>query len=159
MSDAHAGFRHLAAPEAAAYRAVLRTFAAAKDSFVLQLRPDEVHAQADPALRPSRTALDGVLTQMATWGNLLVTGDTSEVATLEDFYRARFLYQLSRHGEAAEEALAVFEERIARPGALQAAALADILDHLARLAQALGVEPVDAATVHQELSALMRGGA
>jgi uncharacterized protein (TIGR02677 family) len=155
MSDLHAVFRHLAAPEAAAYRAVLRAFASAKERFVLQLRPDEVHAQAEPGERPGRAALDGVLAQLVAWGNLLVTADTAEVATLEDFYRARFLYQLSRSGEAAEVALAVFDEHLARPGALQFAALADILDHLARLATALEAVPVDAATVHQELGALM----
>jgi|JFJP01.1.fsa_nt_gi uncharacterized protein (TIGR02677 family) len=155
MNEAHAVFRHLTAPNAAEYRAVLAACTAAKAVFVLQLRPDEIHAQADPATRPAREALDSVLAQLVGWGNLIVTADTAEVATLEDFYRARFLYQLSGPGEAAEAALAVFDEHLARPGALQTAALADILDHLARLAGALVATPVDAATVHQELSALM----
>jgi len=34
-------------------------------------------------------------------GNLSATPDTGRVTTVEDFYRTRYLYQLSREGEAA----------------------------------------------------------
>ena len=39
--------------------------------------------------------------------------DTSRVTSVEDFHRARFLYQLTHAGEAAERSLAVFDERLA----------------------------------------------
>lgn len=148
-------FAHLTTNHTPAYRAVLEAFVAAKDRFILQLRPDDIHAGADPALRPGREHLDGVLAQLVAWGNLVTTADSAERQTLEDFYRARFLYQLSREGEAAEAAVAVFHERLARPGALQTAALADILAHLGRLGRALAEHPVNPAAVHQELGALM----
>jgi uncharacterized protein (TIGR02677 family) len=48
------------------------------------------------------------------------------VTGVEDFYRARFLYQLTHQGEAAERSLAVFDEQLGRRGALQAVALEDI---------------------------------
>jgi uncharacterized protein (TIGR02677 family) len=156
MGDPHGVFAHLTAPSTPAYRAVLEAFAAAKERFVLQLRPEEVLAAADPGRRPGRDQLDAVLAQLVAWGNLVTTADNAERHTLEDFYRARFLYQLSRAGEAAEAALALFHEHLTRPGALQTAALADILDHLGRLGAALAHDQPDPAAVHQELAALMQ---
>jgi uncharacterized protein (TIGR02677 family) len=72
------------------------------------------------------------------WGNLRGDPDTSRVTTIEDFHRPRFLYQLTREGEAVERALAAYDEHLGRRGSLQAVALADIaaqlraLDELAR---------------------------
>ncbi|MGH2861513.1 MAG: TIGR02677 family protein, partial [Solirubrobacteraceae bacterium] len=65
--------------------------------------------------------------------------DTSRVTSVEDFHRARFLYQLTQAGEAAERSLAVFDEQLGRRGALQAVALRDIADRL-RTLQALAGE-------------------
>lgn len=63
------------------------------------------------------------------------------MTSVEDFHRARFLYQLTHAGEAAERSLAVFDEQLGRRGALQAVALEDIatglraLDELTREAE------------------------
>ena len=75
------------------------------------------------------------LQQLVEWGNLEVHSDTSEVATVEDFWRVRNLYQMSVAGEAAQEAIALFEQSIRQPGELQAAALDDIRRHLNRIAE------------------------
>src|ERR1019366_673781 len=48
-------------------------------------------------------------------------------------HRARFLYQLTPSGEAAERALTVYDEQLGRRGALQAVALADIATQLRAL--------------------------
>ena len=46
-------FRHVSADKPALYRAVLDVFAAAKRQYRLQLRPDEVLAEADwPGMHP-----------------------------------------------------------------------------------------------------------
>ena len=47
-------FAHLTVTNTPAYRAVLEAFVAAKDRFVLQLRPDDIFVGADPEHRPGR---------------------------------------------------------------------------------------------------------
>jgi uncharacterized protein (TIGR02677 family) len=80
-------------------------------------------------------AVADALLQLVEWGNLRADPDTSRVTTVEDFHRARFLYQLTHSGEAAERALAVYDEQLGRRGALQAVALADIATQLRALYQ------------------------
>lgn len=80
---------------------------------------------------------------------LRVFGRICRVTTVEDFYRTRYLYQLTRAGEAAERALEVYEQEIARRGELQAVALEDIRLRLRALA-ALPADP-DPAVAHSLL--------
>jgi uncharacterized protein (TIGR02677 family) len=127
-------FAHLTAEKSHIYRAILGEFTLAKSRFVIHLRPDDI----ERALRESRGLEPGTVTEAAlqalvAWGNLESHPDTSEVATVEDFWRVRFLYQMSPAGAAAEAALAAFEESIRKPGELQSAALDDIRGHLARI--------------------------
>jgi len=55
------------------------------------------------------------------------------VTTVEDFYRARYLYQITRESEAAQAALATYERMLGYHGALQSVALADIASQLRAL--------------------------
>src|SRR5690606_42008505 len=87
----------------------------------------------------------------------LPISDTAEVATVEEFYRARFLYRLTAPGEATERALAVFEEGIRRLGELQTAALGDIRDLLHELRDHAARDEAgapDAGKVHRTLREL-----
>lgn len=151
-------FAHVHVERAPHYRAVMRAFVAAKARFVLHLRPAEIlnAVTEDPAAPASETfaeTLDGLLGQLADWGNLQSHPDTADVATVEDFYRPRLLYQLTPEGEAVERALEVFHEALHRPGELKAAALADIqalLEELHHLAD----EKVDEGKAHRTLLAL-----
>jgi len=114
------------------------------------LRPSGVAAAASGS--PPTDEVEAALRQFVSWGNLSADPDTADVSTVEEFYRARFLYRLTPAGEAAERALAVFEEGIRRPGELQTAALADIRDLLHELADHAGRgegAPVDAGKVRQ----------
>ncbi len=126
-------FAYLAAQNAGLYRRVMLAFVAAKRRFVVHLRTEDVvaelaaHGPADPR------AVTDALTQLVDWGNLRADPDTSRVTSVEDFHRARFLYQLTHAGEAAERSLALFDERLGRPGALQAVALEDIANGLRAL--------------------------
>jgi uncharacterized protein (TIGR02677 family) len=100
-----------------------------------------------PALEEITAALD----QLVAWGNLAASRDTADVATVEDFYRQRLIYQFTAEGEAAEQALVAFERHLGKPGELQAAALHDILRLLRALGALLGEETLDASKLHDVL--------
>lgn len=139
-------FAHATADKAAAYRAVLEVFAAARASFRVHLRPEDV-VEALPQLGEPAA----LLKQLVDWGNLRADPDTSRVSTVEDFLRARYLYSLTPAGEAAERALQAYDEALGRRGELQAVALSDIRDLLGELA---GLDPADGGRAHRSLTAL-----
>jgi uncharacterized protein (TIGR02677 family) len=125
-------------------------FVAAKRRFVVHLRTEDVHealarAESD-GHEPFETVVD-TLGQLVTWGNLRADPDTSRVTTVEEFHRARFLYQLTHRGEAAERALTVYDEQLGRRGALQAVALADIATQLRALRELAVQDQPDAGRV------------
>ncbi|MCO5102068.1 MAG: TIGR02677 family protein [Burkholderiaceae bacterium] len=161
-SDSAELFRHLSADKAAFYRCILDVFAAAKRQYRLQLRPDEVLAEARwPTAAPRIEEVNAALAQLSEWGNLESQPDTARVSSLADFYRARFLYRLSHGGEAVETALAVFLQTLRRRAELQTVALEDIASRLQSLALLLGHDDggsdgVDVAKAHEILRDLVR---
>src|SRR4051794_18503267 len=135
-------FNYLATQNAPLYRQVMLAFVAAKRRFVVHLRSEDVVAEltGDGGADPGPVA--EALAKLVEWGNLRADPDTSRVTSVEDFHRARFLYQLTHAGEAAERSLAVFDEQLGRPGALQAVALEDIATGLRALRElTLQTEP------------------
>jgi len=150
-------FRHVCADKAALYRGVMDTFAAAKRQFRLHLRPDEVLTEGIWDTPPPRVEeVQAALAQLTEWGNLESQPDTARVASINDFYRARFLYRLSHGGEAVETALSAFAQALNRRAELQTVALEDITHRLQAL-QALADRPdPDAAKVHETLRDLVR---
>ena len=150
-------FSHLSAEKATLYRAILRVFMQAKTSFALHLRPADVRAalQDDGLLDESDAgSIDVALTQLCEWRNLESHRDTADVTTIEEFYRPRFLYQLTVEGEAAERALVLFFETLIQPGELQATALSDIRQYLGELSKLAENESVDANVIHPVLHLL-----
>ena len=164
-------FSYLTAEKAGQYRRIMGTFARAKARFVLHLRPTEIaqdlgeppEPQEPPetpaeqhshSSAPDAVELERALDQLCDWGNLQKHIDTADVATVEQFNRPRFLYQITHTGEAVERALAVFHESIAQPGELQTAALQDIRDHLSELASLAEQEDPDAAKAWTTLQGL-----
>ncbi|WP_244257348.1 TIGR02677 family protein [Kitasatospora cineracea] len=148
-------FAHLSAANSALYRQVMGVFVRAKQEFTVHLRPEDVHLGLPPEGRPPLDVVAAALVQLARWKNLRADPDTGRVTALEDFYRARSIYQLTREGEAVEEALAAYDGALGRRGELQAVALADIAAQLrAVLALARRPEP-DPAVVHLALLALV----
>jgi uncharacterized protein (TIGR02677 family) len=147
-------FAHLNAPLHALYRGIMTVFRDSKQRFVVHLRPEDVAealwaADGPGAPRVSQEEITEALGKLEEWGNLRATPDISRVTTVEDFYRTRYLYQLTREGEAAERALEVYEQEIAHRGELQAVALEDIRLRLRALA-ALPADP-DPAVAHNLL--------
>lgn len=151
-------FRHVSADKAAFYRCIMDVFAAAKRQYRLQLRPDEVLGEAEwPGPPPPIEEVSAALAQLTAWGNLESHPDMARVSSLDDYYRARFLYRLSQGGEAVESALATFVRTLQRRAELQTVALEDIASRLQAL-QALAqdeAEP-DSAKVHETLRDLVR---
>lgn len=157
MSRVSLLFRHVSADRNEYYRAIMDVFSTAKRQFRLHLRPDEVQAEA---LWPNSEALtleqvQLALSQLTEWGNLVAQPDTSRVSTLEDFYRARFLYRLSADGEAVEAGMATFAQALLRRAELQSVALEDIQSRLASLRALAASEPLDQAKVHEVLRDLI----
>lgn len=156
-------FRHITADKSVFYRTIMDVFAAAKRQYRLQLRPDEVLAEAAwPSAPPGLEEVTMALSQLAEWGNLESQPDTARVSTLSDFYRARFLYRLSQGGEAVETGLAVFERTLRQRAELQSVALEDIDSRLQALRQLLTTPDQvsdrgpDVAKTHEILRDLVR---
>lgn len=151
----YAPFAHLSAPNSALYRRTMQTFLAAKERFAVHLRPEDVHAGLP--VDECRAELDTVvkaLDSLVQWGNLRADPDTARVTAVEDFYRKRFIYQLTRAGEAAEEALSAYDVALGRRGALQAVALHDIVTQLRALLVLGAEEASDPAKTYLALDAL-----
>ncbi len=138
-------FAHLSVPNAVLYRSLLQTFARAKERFIVHLRPEDVAAELRVDADEQLTA---ALEQLVLWGNLRADVDTGRVTTVEDFHRKRSLYQLTAAGQAAEQAIAFYEEAIGRRGQLQSVALADIADRLRSLLVVAADRDPDPAKTH-----------
>ncbi len=148
-------FAHLTTENSALYRWVMGVFVRAKQEFTVHLRPEDVHLGLPAEGRPPLETVTRALEALARWGNLRADPDTGRVTALEDFYRARHIYQLTRAGEAAEEALAAYDEALGRRGELQAVALADIAVQLRVLLGLVQEREPDSAVAHLSLLALV----
>ena len=155
-------FSFITEPNAALYRAVVAVFVTAKERFRLHLRPGEVLdalrldanlARLEPP--PDLSAVEAALRQLSgEWGLVEAHPDTAAVATVEEFYRPRFLYRLTQQGAAAEQAVRLYEELCEQRGELQTAALADIRSLLAELLALLQTEQWDVGRAYLTLDTL-----
>ncbi|GAA2003662.1 TIGR02677 family protein [Nocardiopsis rhodophaea] len=151
-SSRHRPFSYLTAPNAPLYRAVMGVFVREKERYTVHLRPEDVHRLLPEEQRPAeRETVVEALDRLTEWGNLRPDPDTTRVTAVEDFYRRRYIYQLTREGEAVEEALAAYDAGLGRRGALQAVALADIEARLRELLAHVGQPSPDPAVVHLAL--------
>ncbi|WP_299166905.1 TIGR02677 family protein [uncultured Arthrobacter sp.] len=161
-SDSYGPFAYLSAPNAQLYRRVMRVLMSEKERFTVHVRPEQIwKALGNDGGEPvEESAVTEALERLSqsTWANVLAFPDSTRVTALEDFYRRRMLYQLSRQGEAAERALAQYDAALGTRGALQSVALEDIAVLLTNLrdvvANQRADEAVDAALTHQTLRSL-----
>jgi uncharacterized protein (TIGR02677 family) len=162
MTEPAKPFAHLDAPNAALYRGVMGVFVAAKRRFLVHLRPEDVLETLRGLNGPpvEAAAVEAALKQLESWRNIRADPDTSRVTTVDDFYRPRYLYQLTPEGEAAELALAAYDEVLGNRGELQSVALEDIRVRLRSLRRQAEDPDPDAAVAHsllRELSTLLDG--
>ena len=90
-------FRYLGGEEWHEYRAILRVFAG---TFFAEFTPEEVAAESivvdtgiDPAVVPDR------LESLRRWGNLTVSSSVGNPSSLDDYYRRRNRYLITRAGQ------------------------------------------------------------
>jgi len=147
-------FAYLTAEKAALYRSIMRVFMESKERFALHLRSQQIL----DAIRicgledtPDQTEIEAALAQLCDWGNLQTRPDTSDVSTVEDFYKQRFVFQITNQGEAAERALELFQAGSCRKGELQTTALRDIRDLLQELKGLSREAEPDAGKIHRNL--------
>jgi uncharacterized protein (TIGR02677 family) len=161
----YSAFAHLNTEKVAQYRAVLEVFRDARERFVIALRPADVRAALGERIHEAETEssvaragpeeISAILDQLVAWGNLVATRDTTDVATVEEFFRPRYLYQLTLEGEAVEQALAAFHEHLHKPGELQMTALRDIVTLLDDIESVLELSTVDADKLFLAFTQLM----
>lgn len=162
VGAAYGPFAYLSAPNAPIYRRIMRALMAEKERFTVHVRPEQVSEalRVDGGEPIEAQVVADALERLAdpTWGNVLAFPDSSRVTALEDFYRRRMLYQMSRPGEAAERALAQYDAALGTRGSLQSVALEDIVVLLTHLRDTVADHeagrPVDAARTHQALRSL-----
>lgn len=147
-------FSYLTAPNAPLYRHVMDAFMQAKRRFTVHMRPEDVHG-SPPEAPYGLDAITDALGRLVDWGSLRADPDTSRVTSVEDFHRARYLYQLTREGEAVEQAITAYDEALGRRGALQAVALTDIATRMRALVVLAGQADPDPAKVHLTLRSLV----
>lgn len=149
-------FAYLTADRRALYRSIMTSFMEERDRFALHLRAREV-ADLLSATHPDssdETTIEGALQKLCDWGNLERHQDTSDVRTVEEFYRPRYLYQLTREGEEAERAVSRYLAAIVEGGELQTAALSDIRKLLGELAALVKITPLDGSKAFDALTQL-----
>lgn len=147
-------FSYTVEANAPLYRAVMRLFLEAKARYRIQFRPDEVAVELrrsgfDTELPDG--GLDRALDQLVEWGNLRRSHDSGRVATLEDFRRRHFLYQLTPAGEAAERALGEVIRALETSGSLQRVMLGAILRNLDEVLRQLDAEAPEPERLYEAL--------
>jgi uncharacterized protein (TIGR02677 family) len=145
---------YVTAEKSSLYRAIMRVFMESKGRFDLHLRPQEIiDAVRRSGLEetPHETEIESALEQLCEWGNLQTRPDTTDISTVEDFYKQRYAFHLTSQGEAAEQALEVFLASAERKGQLQTNALSIIRNLLHELNQLSKDEKPDSAQIHRNL--------
>lgn len=135
-------FSYTVGGQAPLYRPTMHLFLEAKERYRIQLRPDEVAAGIAGSLTGEldRATLERALDQLVDWGNLRRSHDTGRVATLEDFRRRHYVYQMTPAGEAAERAVGRVVAALESSGSLQRVMLGAILRNLEVLATEMARE-------------------
>lgn len=164
-------FAYTSESHAPLYRAVMRYFLEAKESYRIQLRPGELAGALSPEVIAAvtsgeteteldRSVLDRALDQLVRWGNLRRSHDTGRVTTLEDFRRRHHVYQLTPAGEEAERAVGRVLDALESSGSLQRVMLEEIAHNLARLADLVdpATDKVEDPTAGQLYTALFNVG-
>jgi uncharacterized protein (TIGR02677 family) len=105
-------FSYVTVEKTTVYRVAIEAVAEMARVLTLQVRPEQIvshllAAGLDPELAREAGA-DAVLTKLVEWGNLDRMPDSAEPVRLREFDRRRFVYQMSRAGGLAHEAVAGF---------------------------------------------------
>lgn len=92
-------FRYLTSPEWNDYRVILSALA---DTFFADFNPEEVHGRLSGTPMAVETVRDR-LESLRKWGNLTETASVGSPASIEDYYRRRTQYLMTRPGQEVHE--------------------------------------------------------
>lgn len=145
-------FEYIHSEKAPLYRAIMSVFVESKKRFVVQLRlQDIIKGMNAIAELPEHQEIESALALLCEWGNLQTRPDTSGVCTVEDFYNPRQIFQITRQGEAFENAMSFYDANSERDRPVQDGGMADIrfvAQELKQLSQQL---ERNAAQIHRHL--------
>ena len=115
-------FRYLGGEEWHEYREILRVFAS---TFFAEFTPQEVEAKVslvgvDPSVVPDR------LESLRRWGNLTVSSSVGNPSNLDDYYRKRNRYLITRAGQEVFELVEGILAGVDEIGDVQAGRLRDL---------------------------------
>lgn len=142
-------FAYVVADKAQLYVAIVDALMAAKERFVLQLRPAEV--ARDLIGGPHPTEVADALEALAGWGNVTKFYDTAAPDTLDQFYAKRFLYQLTESGVVAHEGVRAVRRAGLDSGRLSAVLLPGIQERLEAIRAEGAQDEPDAARLYNAL--------
>ena len=131
-------FRYLSGEEWREYRAILAVFA---DTFFAEFTPEEVAARTLIDVDVARDRLES----LRRWGNLTVSSSVGRPASIDDYYRRRNLYLITRSGQEVFEMvervlIAAAADEIIDPQAGRLREMRRALDSLNEQADA-GIDP------------------
>ena len=135
-SDAQAAgrdlFRYLVTPEWADYRAIMGAFA---DTFFSEFTPEDVAARLADAGRVLETAIVGErLDSLRRWGNLTLSSAVGNPQSIQDYYRRRNRYLITRPGQEVHQLVEGVLTRVDAVTDVSTARLRTLIDALERLA-------------------------
>ncbi len=115
-------FRYLGGDEWPEYRAILRVFAS---TFFAEFTPEEVETAVSPAgIDPS--VVGDRLESLRRWGNLTVSSSVGNPSNLDDYYRKRNRYLITRAGQEVFELVEGVLAGVDEIGDVQAGRLRDL---------------------------------
>lgn len=142
-------FRYLTGDEWLDYRAIMGTFAG---TFFAEFTPEQV---TENLRQQGRTLDETVVAQrlesLRGWGNLTVSSSVGSPSSLEDYYRRRNRYLITRAGQEVHDAAEGILTRVDEVRDVSTGRLKDLHDALA----ALHSEPVETLD-HDRLASLLR---
>jgi uncharacterized protein (TIGR02677 family) len=144
-------FRYLGGDEWREYRAILGVFAG---TCFAEFTPDEIADRLRPATAGDQAVDPGVvpdrLESLRRWGNLTLSTSVGNPSSLDDYYRRRNRYLITREGQEVHDLVEGVLQRVDEVRELQAGRLRDVLRALERLAAIVrgglaGVAPTELA--------------
>jgi uncharacterized protein (TIGR02677 family) len=146
-------FLYVGSEKASLYRAIMRVFVDSRERFSYHLRAEEIAAalQTADSQPPDHKEIESALAQLRQWGNLEADAEASEAYVVEEFYTPRSTFRMTSRGEAAEQALALFDENSHRQKSLHDSFVADIRLVFQELLRLSEQEQPDAGKINREL--------
>ncbi|WP_194923411.1 TIGR02677 family protein [Catenulispora pinisilvae] len=149
-------------PHTQLYQRIMDVFLEGAAAYQSQMRPEDVHARLLESGWPTSLAVGDVEQRLGTlfeWGNLTQHFDDDGVATVDQYERNAYVYDLTPAGEIVHETIVSLEQNLRKVGGLQTVLLRQIVAVLDVLVEQLGSTTPDGEAVYtraEELKAAFK---